>query len=169
MRARPGEFPEAEVIWQYFKGETRFSLKVIVQKMKLSAGFIRRRFYIISYWLGIPTKSKDVQRGAEFLEDRLKRVKEAEKKEAYHQSFAIGSQLPPVGLPPNRYSKWRQLTLKKEERENLSGIEQFVLDHFFMLDGKERRTLEDCGNEFDLTRSRMYQIKNDALEKLGVR
>ena len=50
--------------------------------------------------------------------------------------------------------------------EGLDQREQMIVKRFFGLDTEERRTLEEIGVEFRLTRERIRQIKDRALRKL---
>ena len=53
------------------------------------------------------------------------------------------------------------LTLFKE----LSAREEKVLTMYFGLGGKSKTTLEEMGQEFDLTADNLLQIKNDGIRK----
>ena len=53
------------------------------------------------------------------------------------------------------------LTLFKE----LSEREEKVLTMYFGLGGKSKTTLEEMGQEFDLTADNLLQIKNDGIRK----
>jgi len=53
------------------------------------------------------------------------------------------------------------LTLFKE----LSEREEKVLTMYFGLGGKSKTTLEEMGQEFDLTAENLLQIKNDGIRK----
>jgi RNA polymerase primary sigma factor len=50
--------------------------------------------------------------------------------------------------------------------EELSEKEQFVFVHRYGLEDEEEKTLEDVGEEMDLTRERVRQIQESALEKV---
>ena len=54
----------------------------------------------------------------------------------------------------------------RDALENLSSRERRVLELRFGLGGEHARTLDEVGRTFDLTRERIRQIENEALEKL---
>lgn len=56
--------------------------------------------------------------------------------------------------------------LLKEVLETLTEREQFVIELRYGLGGEEPKTLEEVGNEFNVTRERVRQIEAKALKKL---
>jgi len=77
-----------------------------------------------------------------------------------------------VAADENARSPFEQLRDQTETRlvrklvEQLSEREAKIIGYRFGLDGGEERTLEDVGRKFNLTRERIRQLQNIALQKL---
>lgn len=50
--------------------------------------------------------------------------------------------------------------------ENLTKKEQFIINKYFGIDGKEPLTLEEIGEHLNLTKERVRQIKSKILRKM---
>ena len=70
---------------------------------------------------------------------------------------------------PSPEKETLQESLKKEIHRSLSSIsekEREVVEFYFGLSGETPKTLEEIGEEFDLTRERVRQIKEKAIRRL---
>ena len=50
--------------------------------------------------------------------------------------------------------------------ENLTKKEQFIINKYFGIDGKEPLTLEEIGEHLNLTKERVRQIKSKIFRKM---
>jgi len=125
--------------------------------------------------LGHPPRNEDI---AEHLDITVREVKESLKNANRHVSLdAPLSQdddtnmydLMSTNDTPNPESQLLYESLRKEISRaitTLSDRESDVINLYFGLEGRHPLTLEEIGEEFDLTRERVRQIKEKAIRRL---
>ena len=125
--------------------------------------------------LGQPPRNEDI---AEHLDITVREVKESLKNSNRHVSLDAPLtsdddtnlyDLMSTNDTPNPESALLYESLRKEISRaitTLSERESDVIKLYFGLDGKHPLTLEEIGEEFDLTRERVRQIKEKAIRRL---
>ncbi len=125
--------------------------------------------------LGQPPRNEDI---AEYLDITVREVKESLKNANRHVSLDAPLtsdddtnmyDLMSTNDTPNPESQLLYESLRKEISRaitTLSERESDVIKLYFGLDGEHPLTLEEIGEEFDLTRERVRQIKEKAIRRL---
>ncbi len=122
------------------------TLEEIARKMRLTVEKVRDISLSVRETLSLETIIDD--KDEETLEDMLK------------DSGSV--------FPDSRLEDVRRRTRIAEWLTTLSEPEQRVIERRFGLDGDEPRTLDCIGKEYKITRERVRQIENGALNKLRV-
>ncbi len=125
--------------------------------------------------MGQPPRNEDI---AEYLDISVREVKESIKNSGRHLSMDAPLiqdddtnmyDMMSSNDAPNPESELLYESLRKEISRaitTLSERESDVIKLYFGLDGKHPLTLEEIGEEFDLTRERVRQIKEKAIRRL---
>ena len=125
--------------------------------------------------MGQPPRNEDI---AEYLDITVREVKESIKNSGRHVSMDAPLiqdddtnmyDMMSSADAPNPESELLYESLRKEITRaitTLSERESDVIKLYFGLDGKHPLTLEEIGEEFDLTRERVRQIKEKAIRRL---
>jgi len=125
--------------------------------------------------MGQPPRNEDI---AEYLDITVREVKESLKNSNRHVSLDAPLtsdddtnmyDMMSTNDTPNPESELLYESLRKEISRaitTLSERESDVIKLYFGLDGKHPLTLEEIGEEFDLTRERVRQIKEKAIRRL---
>lgn len=174
------EFIELEIAELYF-GEERISISKIAEELGLNHNHIQGLLKVITIFAGYPTENVQMKGRAEYLKQRIAKIQEAEINDAnrkkYGRGFAVEDNFPPDSLPLHLLDNWQKLSqmqlahpekFDELSRSNPRGI-KIVMD-YYGLSGEPyiKKSLENFGKQYGVSRERIRQVINDVFTKLGL-
>lgn len=175
------EFLEAEIASLYF-GHERISVREIAERLGITWGVCESKLATFYAWSETAQSNKTAVVAAKNLIVRLNRLETAYTKEGrqkLRESYAVGGFLPSESLPPARLENWQKLyKMLLENRENFEQLKAIdpklaeILFLYYQLQPQQTQqkatTLEELGGKYSVTKERIRQLRNKALDLLGI-
>lgn len=174
-KAKTMGFTEVEILERYFCLEEprlpRINLVDLGLEQGLSLGGVRTRVLGLLAFLGWPMTEAQIQFKARGFKRRLKKALQAERDAQIRAEFEEFQPIPP-GLKTGLWHEFHELTrIKAKSPDKLAKLPKrqiFILNSYFGLENGVHQSLVEIGKKFGITRERVRQLKNKALESLGI-